>query len=163
MTPPIELPPSAVIVPRWIAVALGEIGVRENPAIGLSTARIEQYHAVTSAGEALDDVPWCASYWCWVMEMSGISSPRTKRAADWATWGRACELVIGATVVFDKSDPDAKGSGHVAGLLGVSGNEAFVLGGNQSNRVGIDVRSKNKIIACRWPLAVQLPPKKLAA
>lgn len=160
MTPPLELPPSAIIVPQWIRVALGEIGVREDPALGVSTPRIEDYHAITMAGEALDDVPWCSSFWCWVMEMAGISSPKSKRAADWASWGQPCGLVFGATVLFPRSDADAKGSGHVAGLLGISGNEAFVIGGNQKNRVGIDVKDKRQIQACRWPLAVQLPAKK---
>jgi len=152
-----ELPPSAVVVPRWIAIALGEIGVRENPARGVSNPRIEQYHAVTSAGEALDDVPWCSSFVCWCMEMAGVASTRSKAAASWSQWGVDCTRGFGCIIVFGKHDKDARGTGHVGFCLGTTGHEVFVLGGNQKQRVGIDVRDARKIVTWRWPEAVQLP------
>lgn len=143
--------PVEVVIPRWLPIALGEIGVRELVAPGESNKRIEQYHAVTRAGAAVDSVPWCSSFVCWVMEHAGIESTRSKAAASWRTWGQPCARAIGCIVVFGKSDKDAKGTGHVGFSLGISGNEIFVLGGNQRNRVGIDVRDVRNIVARRWP------------
>lgn len=160
MTPPLELPPTAIVVPRWISVALGEIGVREDTRPGASHPRIEQYHAITSAGPTVDDVPWCSSFVCWCMEMAGIRSTKSKAASSWLTWGiQARNPGLGAIAVLGKSDPDAKGTGHVGFCLGISGPELFLLGGNQNQRVGIDVRSVNKVIAWRCPSPIELPQK----
>jgi uncharacterized protein (TIGR02594 family) len=154
--PPVIVP-SAVFVPQWLAIGLGEVGVREDTRPGKSTPRIEQYHAITRAGAAVDDVAWCASFVCWVLEMSGIPSTKSKSAASYLEWGKECDLQVGCIVVFDKTDKDAAGSGHVAFCMGVSGEEVFVLGGNQSNRVGIDVRRRMHVVAARWPHSIHMP------
>lgn len=141
-------------VPPWIAVALGEVGVLEDTRAGKSTRRIEQYHAVTRGGEAVDDVPWCSSYVCWCLEQCGILSTRSKGAASWSKWGMAVltSRQFGV-VVFGKVDPDAGGTGHVAFSLGQSGGEIYVLGGNQRQRVSIATRAAKDVVTCRWPLA----------
>ncbi len=157
-----------VHIPRWLPVALGEIGIVEDPRVGKSNPRVELYHSATRGGRALDDVPWCASYACWVLEQCGIRSPRSKRAADFATWGQPCidltpdgkggfHYAPGALVVFGKEDPDAGGSGHVAFALGRSLQTVYIVGGNQTNAVTIAQRSTRPVIAVRWPDAIQLP------
>lgn len=135
---------------RYIDVARAELGQREikgkedNP-------RIREYHSITSAGEAADEVPWCASFVGWCLEKSGIRSTRSKAASSYITWGQPCDLEPGAIVVFGKSDPDAKGTGHVAFLIGVDGENVLVLGGNQGNAVTKAWRKKANIAACRAP------------
>lgn len=160
-TPAITARP--VHIPRWLPVALGEIGVVEDPRVGKSTGRVEQYHAATRGGRALDDVPWCASFCCWVLEQSGVFSPRTKRASDFIAWGKDCReadgsmrFSTGAVIVFGKDDPDAAGSGHVAFVMGRSGQTLYVLGGNQQNAVTIAARSARNVVAVRWPDGVQV-------
>lgn len=165
-TPPIG--PVPVVIPAWIPVALGEIGVLEDIRPGLSTARIEDYHAVTGAGRAPDDVPWCASFVSWCLEQCGIRSTRSKTARSYAAWGVACvrsskvapprpRWTIGAVTVFGPRDADAGGTGHVAFLLGASGPDVWVLGGNQGNRVSIAQRKAADVIAVRWPESVAIP------
>jgi uncharacterized protein (TIGR02594 family) len=149
-------------VPRWVAVALREIGVVEDVRPGKSHPRIEAYHAVTRGGASPDDVPWCSSLVCWTMEQAGIPSTRSKAAASWATWGEAVMPRLGAVVLFGKSDPDAKGTGHVGIALGVSGGEVYVLGGNQKNRVSVATRKVRDAVAWRWPTAQGSTPPRAA-
>jgi uncharacterized protein (TIGR02594 family) len=153
-TTPKALPPTAVKVPTWIAVALGEIGVVEDLRKGKSTPRVEQYHAITRAGPAVDDVSWCASFVSWCLEMGGVSSTKSKTAASYTAWGVACELKFGAVVFFGTQDKDAGHTGHVGFCVGVSGEDVFLLGGNQNQRVEIGVRKKANVTAIRWPMGV---------
>jgi uncharacterized protein (TIGR02594 family) len=141
-------------LPLWVLVALGEMGVLEDLKPGKSNPRIEQYHAITRGGPALDDVAWCASFVSWCLEMAGVESLKTKRAADYATFGSPTEPGrFGALLVFGKADPDAKGSGHVGWSLGRTGGSVYCLGGNQSNKVGIDLRPLSLLVSARLPLA----------
>jgi uncharacterized protein (TIGR02594 family) len=156
--------PRELVVPRWIPIALGEIGVIEWTVPGQSNPEVEKYHAATSGGPATDDVAWCASGHGWVYEQAGIRSLRTKRAADYAKFGVAVplpelHLYFGCTIVFDKTDPDAKGSGHVGFNVGVvpARDIVYCLGGNQGDRWDIGARKLSKVIAARWPTSVQLP------
>lgn len=134
----------------WIDVARKEIGTRE-VAGERDNPRIVQYHAVTRAGSAPDEVPWCSSFVCWCFEQVGIRSTRSKSASSWRTWGQPCGFEPGAVVVFGKNDPDAKGTGHVAFLMGIDGDDVLVLGGNQGNRVCMAWRKKDAVVACRAP------------
>ena len=157
------LPPTAIVVPPHLQVALGEIGVIEDIRPGRSNPRIEQYHALTAAGAAVDDVSWCASYVGWCLEMAGIKSTRSKSAASYATWGEPCldtvlrdgswvydpSTMFGAVALMAKFDKDAGGTGHVGFLMGVSGTDIFLCGGNQDNRVSIAVRKKANVVALR--------------
>lgn len=155
------LPPRAVWVPPWIPLALGEIGVLEDTRPGKSHPRIEQFHAITSGGAAPDDVPWCASYVSWVLEMAGVKSTKSKMAASYATWGVVCpRLAFGCVVLMGKSDKDAAGSGHVGFAIGAVGATDFLLlGGNQGDRVSVDYRKVANIAALRWPPGYAIPPQ----
>lgn len=144
-------PITVLEVPLWVRVALAEIGVVEDTRPGKSLARIEDYHAVTYAGRAPDDVSWCSSYLCYAFETAGIKSTKSKTAASWATWGVAVTPRQFAVCVFGKKDKDAGGSGHVGICLGISGTELYLLGGNQTNKVSIATRKTADVVAWRWP------------
>lgn len=143
-------------VPRWVAIGLGEIGVVEDKRAGKTHSRIPQYHAATTGGTALDDIAWCSSFLCFVMEQAGIRSTRNKTAISWARWGERTLPRLGAVGVFPPTDPDAGGTGHVGIALGVSGSVVYLLGGNQQDRVSIASRQVAKAIDWRWPAAVQV-------
>jgi uncharacterized protein (TIGR02594 family) len=155
------LPPTAVTVPDWVRVAFGELGVREFTAPGKSNPRIESYHALTRAGIATDDVAWCSSAMCFVFEMAGIRSTQSKMASSWSTWGielpLTAPLPFGCLLFFGHDDPDAARSGHVALNVGVSKPEVFILGGNQSDRWGVDSRKYTNISTARWPAGLPIP------
>lgn len=153
-SPSIVSVPRPVVVPRWIPIALGELGVVEDTRPGRSERRIEQYHAATRGGAELDDVPWCASFVAWVLEAAGVPSTKRKSAASYAGWGTSAGWdAFGAVVVFPRTDVDAGGTGHVGFLLGTSASKCFVLGGNQQNAVTIAVRERRGAVV-RWPHAV---------
>ncbi len=155
-----DLPPTAVVVPRWIQVALGELGTVEDVRPGKSNKRVELYHSLTRAGVADDSVAWCSSFVGFCLEMAGVTSTKSKTAASYATWGEPCSgYYFGSVIVFGKSDPDAVGSGHVGFCMGASGDDVYCLGGNQSNRVSIAARKASGIVATRWPHSVELPAK----
>lgn len=136
--------------PPWLEIARRELGVKEIPG-SKSHPRILQYHQATRLHAQDESVPWCASFVCWCLEQAGVRSTRSAAAASYATYGRPCELVDGAIVVFGKADSDAGGSGHVAFLVGMEGDNVWVLGGNQGNAVSIAKRPKSRIVAVRWP------------
>lgn len=139
-------------VPVHVAVALSQIGVVEWPGQKESNPIIEAYHGMTRAGESPDHVPWCSSFLCWVMEMSGIPSTKSKSASSWRTWGNPCDpSQLGAVIFLGKKDPDAGGTGHVGISLGISGKTLFLLGGNQADRVDIGTRPVSRITAARYP------------
>lgn len=156
-SPKLIITPRPVIVPPWVAIGLGEIGVVEDTRPGRSTLRVEGYHQCTMAGRAVDDISWCSSYVGYALESAGLRSTRSKTAASYKTWGVACGWVFGAVIVFPKSDPDSGGSGHVGFLMGLSGADVFCLGGNQGNRVSIAVKKKAGAV-CRWPEGLPIPP-----
>ena len=164
MSPQSVIVPSAVIVPTWISIGLGEIGVREDLRVGQSNLRIQRYHGITGAGEAPDDVAWCASFVGWCLEMAGVKSTRNKTAASYATYGVASLFRFGCLAFADSTDPDAKSTGHVGFGLGLSGNTLFLLGGNQQQAksawepeawqgVSIAMRDARKF-RYRWPAAI---------
>lgn len=152
-----ELPPTAVIVPKWIRVGLGEIGTIEDTRSGQSNPGVEKYHAITRAGKADDGVAWCASYAGWCLEMAGVTSTKNKAASSYISYGDACLMRFGSILVFGKADPDAKGTGHVGFGMGISGKYVYVLGGNQRNEVNISPRLVSTVVAIRWPKSIELP------
>lgn len=153
--------PTAVVVPAWLSVAFGEIGVREDMRVGHSNPRIERYHGITMAGEASDDVSSCASFVGYCLEMGGIRSTKSKSAASYVGYGQATLFRFGCVAFLPKLDPDAGGTGHVGFGLGLSGNTLYMLGCNQQSPAsafeptkwqGVSIVAKDARNAkYRWP------------
>lgn len=119
-------------------VAFGEAGVEEI-AGDEDNPRIREYQSVTAGGEAPDEVPWCSSFLCWVMEQCGIAHPASKASKAWRTWGE--EIPIGAVAPGDVAVFDhGGGRGHVGLVVEApadrpDGKRVLVCAGNTSNRV----------------------------
>lgn len=137
-----------VIAPAWIEWALREVGVKER--VGpLHHPRVLFYHSFTRLHARTDEVPWCASFVGAALASTGFAHTRSAAASSYATYGAACGLVDGAIIVFGKSDPDAKGTGHVGFLW-----QGKCLGGNQRNLVSLADRDLDLVVASRWPVAL---------
>ena len=69
-------------------------------------------------------------------------------ARNWLLFGRTCEPVPGAVVVFSRGS-----GGHVGFVEGRSGDGRYVytLGGNQANRVSVVKMSTSRVLGYRWP------------
>ena len=130
--------------PPWMSFARGELGQSEivgddhNP-------RIVAYHAVTAAGAAPDEVPWCASFVCWALEQAGIPHPRSKRARSFLDWGTEITPPRPGCVVVLKRGEAPKG--HVGFWV----RRDRILGGNQGNTVSIKPYRPGDVLGYFWP------------
>lgn len=150
--------PSPAITPQlagpdWIDVARREIGAREIPGAS-DNPRIVAFFRDAGHPEVEDDeTAWCAAFLCAVLERSGIVSPRTVRARDFLTWGRAlAEPVPGAIAVFWRDSP-ASTAGHVGIYLSHTAAKIEILGGNQSGAVTVERMPASHLLGFRWPEA----------
>lgn len=146
--------------PAWLEIARRELGVTEIPGAS-HNARILEYHAVTTLRATADEVPWCSSFACWVMEAAGIRSTRSAAARSWLQWGRAIdEPMTGCVVVLKRGAPPA---GHVGFFVGLDGGRIALLGGNQSNQVRIARFPMADVLGYRMPVEGPPPPAEARA
>lgn len=153
--------PTATPEPKWLTVARSLIGTKEIPG-PQHNSWIAKGWARLGAGWFNDDeTPWCGFFVAHCMDAAGQPYPgkgEFARAKAWATWGRACQPVVGAVVVFERD-----GGGHVGFLVGASAANYYVLGGNQSNAVNITPIAKSRAVATRWPAALPVRVSSLPA
>lgn len=145
-----QLVPAQAWGPPWAMWGLGEMAVFEAEG-SKDHPRIVWYHSFTSAGAAPDSVAWCSSYVNAGMQTCGYPGTRNKTASSWLRYGVPYKLCIGGILVFGKSDPDAKGTGHVGWCVGWSDEWVLVLGGNQSQRVSVARRPIKSLLDVRMP------------
>lgn len=139
----------APALPSWYVRARGELGVRE---IGgrAHEKRIVAYHATTAAGAAPDEVPWCSSFVNWAMETEGYEGTDSKRARSWLNWGESVdEPYEGCVVVLSRGSNPAHG--HVGFYVRDSRGFITVLGGNQGNKVAVDLYPRARLLGYRQP------------
>lgn len=140
----------------WIARAYSQLGVREIPG-RTNNPTIVDYHGVTHAGKAPDEVPWCSSFVCWCFEHEGITSTRDKSSQSWRTWKGACPLGYGCVGVI--RNPIRRNRGHVGFVVGYYHDPdrparppmIVLLGGNQGNEVSIRAYPIRRFVAFRMP------------
>lgn len=153
----------------WLAVAAGEIGVKEVPGGG-NHPRIIEYHQTCSMRATQDSVPWCSSFVNWCMRRAGYRGTDSAAAASWLAWGQpATDNDVGAVVVIRRRDAlstdyatgSASGN-HVGFLVGCAkdGTGATIgiklLGGNQSDQVKVStfLLRSYAVRRVRWPRAI---------
>jgi len=138
-----------------LSFASGELGTKEIRGSG-SNARVEKYHAYarldnTSGRVVTDDVPWCASFICFCLEMVGMGSTNSKAARSFLKWGVTVELkdaLPGDLVVYYRGQKSGW-SGHVGIFLGMSSGYIITLGGNQADAVRVSKYSTTKLLSVR--------------
>lgn len=148
--------------PRWLEVAYQEMrrGVREVPG-GLHNDRILEYHASTTLKATTDEVPWCAAFVGWCLEEAEVRSTRSASARSYLAWGvpvSAVHIPVGAVVVIKRGGPNQPGpevvaaQGHVGFFWGHgTPGHIVLLGGNQSNEVGLATYPVSRMLGVRWP------------
>lgn len=123
---------------RALELAIKELGVKEVK--GGRNKRIEEYHAYAAVDNdeyLKQEIPWCASFACWVLEKAGMGSTNSRLAKSFLHWGVSTKKkpMPGDLVIFDRGSLGWQG--HVAFFLRMSGGYIWVCGGNQSNAVTI--------------------------
>jgi len=147
---PVEIKVSASD-PPWLAVALGEIGVREiagpkhNP-------RIIEYHACTDLRATDDETPWCSSQENWVFQQVGIAGTGSAQARSWEKWGDETKPRRGAVVVLKRGTKEWQG--HVGTLLSWGDDYVELVSGNIDNGTRISRFPRSDVISMRWPKTV---------
>jgi uncharacterized protein (TIGR02594 family) len=140
-------------LPKWMLIALAELGVTEEPG-EKNNPRVLEYHGATSLKSTADDIPWCSAFLCWVMECARVASTRSAAARSWADWGNAIQRPkFGAIAVLERGKHAWQG--HVGLYLDSDATKVYVLGGNQGDRVSVQSFLKTQVISYRWPIEDQ--------
>ena len=136
--------------PRWLEVALGEIGVTAYPE-GSSNPRITEYHAGTNIAGYDDKASWCSSFVNWSLAAADVIGTRSALARSWQDWGTPIELpVLGCIAVLWRDEP-ASWKGHVGFYLREDEQFVYLLGGNQHEQVREHYYPKECVLAYKWP------------
>lgn len=99
--------------------------------------------------------PWCGLFVAHCMYVAKIALPDNYfRASSWLSWGQKLDKpVAGCVVTFTRN-----GGGHVGFVLGVTANgKLVVIGGNQGNKVCIEIFDPAKATGYRYPSNVVVP------
>lgn len=152
---PTPLPPPGDIDPeKWMAIARGEIGVKEYSGAFNNNPRIIEYHKTTSLGASEDEVSWCASFVGWCLLKSGYTSTKSALSRSYLTWGSALSSPrYGAVAILRRgNNPNL---GHVTFVQKFDDKYIYGLGGNQGDQVKVSRFPRSSVLGYRWPGAVQ--------
>lgn len=131
-------------------VALAEMGVAETPGVG-NTPRVLEYLRSTSVDigmASLDSTPWCSGFVNWCVRRSGHLGTNSAAARSWLHWGVALGVPRrGCIVVFSRDV-----GGHVAFFVRLEGDQIWVLGGNQHDKVTMASYPSHRLLGYRGPL-----------
>lgn len=143
--------PAEPLLP-WIAEAESLIGLKEEPGPASNTKIIDLADAQNIDFNS-DDIPWCGLF---VAHCIGATLPEEAlpasplRARNWKSFGEAIAPRRGAVMVFSRGTPDS-GLGHVGFYAGETDDSFLILGGNQSDKVGVGTYPRSRLLAARWP------------
>ena len=146
--------------PIWLSVARSFVGIKEIPGAASQPVILQWAKDIKAPAYDNDDIPWCAVFLNRVLLACQLPTAGAGydllRAKSFMAWGQGMALpAIGAVLVFQRPD------GHHVGFYAGERDDAYcVLGGNQSNGVGYAWIAKDRLIGCRWPAAVPLPPPR---
>lgn len=133
-------------------LARREIGTKEVPGAE-DHPRILQYLRTCRLIPALqhDETPWCAAFVGFVLETSDIGGTKSAAARSYLHWGEQLESPRkGCVAVLTREGHP--GSGHVGFYVGEVGDKIMLLGGNQHNKVCVQMYPKDRVISYRWPV-----------
>ena len=136
------------IVPLWLLIGLEELGQEEIPGSG-SNSRIDEY--LKTVGQPGDDsIPWCAAFVNWTLFKAGMSYPGKPDARSLLGYGKKIDKFrLGCIAVFERGSEGWQG--HTGYPLDISGGYVKLLGGNQMNRVTVEIYSLSKLLGYVWP------------
>lgn len=143
---------SAMRQPPWMAFAWAELGQREI-AGPRSNPRIASYIARSGHPNLADDATaWCAAFVGASLDASGIAGTGSLMARSYLDWGRAADTPeLGAIAVLSRGADPALG--HVGFLVGETGDQVLLLGGNQSDSVSVEAFARTRLLSLRLPQA----------
>lgn len=139
--------------PPWLIVAARELGISEVPGHN-HNPRILRYHEHTSLKANADEIPWCSSFVNFCVDESSFPKTNSAAARSWLDYGKKLDKPhYGCVAVFQRGRPNAW-TGHVGFVVWWNDDqtEVAILGGNQSNRVCVNIESTSKLLGYRYPV-----------
>jgi uncharacterized protein (TIGR02594 family) len=95
---------------------------------------------------------WCAAFVNWCLMQVDANHLGYATAASWMRFGRAiAHPIYGCVVVVAPSSDTGSTTGHVAFYGGMTGNNVWLLGGNQGRKVCWMRKDKSSVRGYRWP------------
>lgn len=167
--------------PSWLTHARLNLGLKEVKAVKgpvrddpfilhfWTRARILKKKDATPWTPDNDETPWCAAFVGAMLADAGLAGTGSAMARSYERWGTPVmnadprkpwgHLPLGAIVVLNRPGAGPR-FGHVAFAVGVSNVYGAVqlLGGNQSDSVGIHWFPKSRIVGVRWPAGRPFTP-----
>lgn len=142
--------------PKALKIALSFYGTLEAPGSANNPVIMGWAKETGVSGWYADDaVAWCGLFEGMCNFRAGWHiSPELLSALSWAKWGTHVDndkAMLGDTLVFVRP-----GGGHVAKYIAESEDDFLIYGGNQSDKVGFEVISKDRLFAVRrapWKVA----------
>lgn len=96
-----------------------------------------------------DETAYCAAFMGYCLEKAGIESTKKLNARSYLEWGTPTKTPsIGDVVVFWRGNKDGW-QGHVGFFVRATGDDIYVLGGNQSDMVNIQAYPKSRLLGYR--------------
>jgi len=138
------------VFPVWMLTALKELGQSEVSG-SKHSKRIVEYHSLTTLKATDDETPWCSSFTNWVLDQNSVKGTGSAAAISWATWGQKSEPKLGAITVVTRASSTNPNAAHVGFLWCDAGNQIYILGGNQGDKVSIAPFKTSSVLAIRWP------------
>ncbi|MBX9884206.1 MAG: TIGR02594 family protein [Novosphingobium sp.] len=133
----------------WMPVAGSYLGLREIPGVEHDPRIVEWLRLAGLPGFG-DETAWCAAMVGGVLIESGFTSTRKANARSYLTYGvKLAKPRFGCIGVFERGANQSQG--HVAFYIDSIGTAAYMLGGNQGNKVGLKPYELDDLIEWRWP------------
>jgi uncharacterized protein (TIGR02594 family) len=142
----------------WMVEAHSLLGTAEDTSDAVNPV-ITGWAGPLGIDYADDEVPWCGLFVAHCIGSRLPAEPRPKNplgARSWSRFGVACPPQPGAVMVFWRGSRSGW-LGHVAFYVGEDDRAFHVLGGNQSDRVGVTRMPKGRLLAARWPATFAAP------
>ena len=148
-------PPPEFEIPYWLTIALTQVGTTEIVGPSGSNSKIEEYLEVVGM-PADDDIAWCAAFANWNLVKAGYKGTGKANAQSFLhdkNFIKLAEPRLGCIVVLKRGTEPWMG--HVGFWLDMHKKYIRLLGGNQSNRVGINnyKDDNDTVMGYFWPKA----------
>lgn len=134
-----------------IKIAASQIGVKEINGSNNNPDIIKYAEETGITGITNDEIPWCSTFVNWCCKKAGLEYTGKPNARSWLDIGISINDPLPGDIVVLWRNYIQSWQGHVAIFLGFSksGNNVFLLGGNQNNMVNITEYPSEKVLGFR--------------
>ncbi len=132
-----------------IIEALKLYGLHDIPGKDSNPVIVDFFHKLGYTWINDDETAWCSAFLSYIFSLCALPYSKKLNARSWLDLGIAIQNPKpGDVVVFWRIDKNGP-YGHVGIFIKEDSDSVYVLGGNQSNTVDIELYSKAKVLGYR--------------